>query len=112
MTLRSRRDVLRLAGGLAIGAFVGPGRAAAANRTTDRALSLYSVNTGEHLTVEYFAEGCYQPEALGAVSRLCRDHLTDEVRAIDPTLLDQLFALRTALGSREAYHIVCGYRSA
>ncbi|HXJ34007.1 MAG TPA: DUF882 domain-containing protein [Candidatus Eisenbacteria bacterium] len=111
VTLRSRRDILRLASGFAIGALVGPGRAAASN-WDERALSLYSINTGEYLTVEYFAEGCYQREALSEVNRLCRDHRTGEECAIDPRLLDQLFALRTRLGTREAYQLVCGYRSA
>lgn len=111
VTLRSRREVLRLAGGLAASALFGARGAAAASRTTTRTLSLYSVNTSEHLAVEYFADGGYQPDALKAVSRLLRDHLTDQVHAIDPVLLDQLFVLRSALGARDAFHVVCGYRS-
>ena len=111
VTLRSRREVLRLAGGLAAGTLLGVRGAAAASRADGRALSLYSINTGEHLAVEYYAEGEYQPEALAAVSRLLRDHVNDQVHAIDPALLDQLCVVRDALRTREAFHVVCGYRS-
>lgn len=97
-------------GGLAIGALVGP-RDALAGRSNDRAISLYSVNTGEQLVAEYFQGGRYQSDALDAVSRILRDHRTDETHAIDPALLDQLFVLRTALGGQQSYHVVCGYRS-
>jgi uncharacterized protein YcbK (DUF882 family) len=111
VTLRSRRDVLRLAGGLAVGLVVGPGRAAALARTSVRTLSLYAVNTGDRLVAEYYADGCYQGDVLRAVDRLCRDHRTDETHPIDPALLDQLFLLRTTIGTRAPYHVVCGYRS-
>ena len=47
LSLRSRRDVWRFAGSLAIGAFVGRARVAAATPTGDRVLSLYAANTGE-----------------------------------------------------------------
>lgn len=109
--LRSRRDVLRLAGGLAAGTLLGGGAARAARRPVARTLVLHAVHTGERLSVEYFANGCYQPDALSAVSRLLRDHHTDQVRAIDPALLDQLHRLRLALGRAGSVHVVCGYRS-
>src|SRR5258706_10271511 len=67
----ARRDILRLAGGLATGALFGvPGTAAAAaaaagaperrSAGATRALSLYAVNTGERLSVEYFRAGTYK----------------------------------------------------
>jgi uncharacterized protein YcbK (DUF882 family) len=111
VTLRSRREVLRFAGGLAASVMFGVRGAAAATRAADRVLSLYSVNTGEHLAVQYFADGAYRPDSMTAVSRLLRDHLTDQAHAIDPTLLDQLFVLRSALETQAAFHVVCGYRS-
>lgn len=109
--MRSRREILRLAGGLAVGAVLGPREVVAAMRSSDRAVALYSVNTGEHLVAEYFQGGRYQSDALDAVSHILRDHRTDEAHAIDPTLLDQVSMLARALGSREACHVVCGYRS-
>jgi uncharacterized protein YcbK (DUF882 family) len=109
VTLRSRRDILRLAGGLAAGALFGARGASAASRA--RTLSLYAVNTGEHVILEYPGAGAWAPDALAAVSRLLRDHCTDQTRAIDPALLDQLHALGSALATPEPFHVVCGYRS-
>jgi uncharacterized protein YcbK (DUF882 family) len=111
VTLRNRREVLRLAGGLAVGALLGPRAAGAAARSSDRAVALYSINTGERLDVEYFQSGRYRADALDAVSHLLRDHRTGETHVIDPTLLDQVFVLRRALDTRESCHVVCGYRS-
>ena len=56
VTLRSRREIMRLAGGFAASALLGVRGATAESRATDRTVSLYSVNTGEHLRAEYFAK--------------------------------------------------------
>jgi len=111
VTLRSRRDVLRFAGGLAMGALCAPRRAVAMSRANVRTLTLHAINTGERATAQYFTDGDYQPDALATLNRLLRDHRTDQVHAIDPRLLDVLFALRQAVGSSEPYQVVCGYRS-
>jgi uncharacterized protein YcbK (DUF882 family) len=109
VTLRSRREVLGLAASVA--ALVGA-RDVFAARAPERKLKLYSVHTSEHLAVTYFRAGHYDVEALASVERLLRDHCSDETHAIDPLLLDQLHRLYKALGSRESFHVVCGYRSA
>jgi uncharacterized protein YcbK (DUF882 family) len=111
VTLRSRREVLGLAGSVVASSMLGA-REVLGARTPERALSLYAVHTGERLAVTYFAGGAYRADALSAVSRLLRDHCTDETRAIDVALLDQLHRLRALLGSRAPFHVVCGYRSA
>jgi uncharacterized protein YcbK (DUF882 family) len=112
VTLRSRREVLRLAGGLAAAALFGGRRAFAARPLlADRTLAFLSVNTGEHLRAEYCVAGQYQPDAMRAIGHLLRDHRTDAIHAIDPTLLDQLFTLQRRLEATEPYHVVCGYRS-
>jgi uncharacterized protein YcbK (DUF882 family) len=111
VTLRSRREVLGLAGSVAASALFGA-RDAFAARQRDRALSLYAVHTGEHLAITYFAAGAYQPDALLAVNHLLRDRYTDATHDIDAGLLDQVHRLRATLESRAAVHVVCGYRSA
>lgn len=105
---RGRRDVIKMAA-IAVGTLAGVPTAIASRPS--RALSLYAPHSGERLAVEYCTRGSYQPDALAAVNRLLRDRRTDAVHAIDPALLDQLHQLRRALGSREPWHVVCGYRS-
>jgi uncharacterized protein YcbK (DUF882 family) len=79
--------------------------------TPDRSLSLYSINTGERLAVEYCVRGRYLPDALRAVDELLRDHRTDTVHPIDPKLLDLLFAVRRRLETTSAFEVLSGYRS-
>jgi len=112
VTLRSRREVLRLAGGIAAGALLG-GRSAFGARplVADRTLAFHSIHTGEQLRAEYCVGGRYQPYAMRAIGHLLRDHRTDAEHSIDPTLLDQLFTLQRRLDATEPYHVVCGYRS-
>jgi uncharacterized protein YcbK (DUF882 family) len=105
-----RRDLLRLGGAAMLGLLLGPRRArAVADR--GRSLSFYCLHTGEAGTVEYFAGGRYQPDGLRQIDHLLRDHYTDEVRSIDPELLDLLFVLHEGMSSRAAFHVVSGYRS-
>jgi uncharacterized protein YcbK (DUF882 family) len=40
-----------------------------------------------------------------------RDHRTGEVKAIDPDLLHLLYALKRKLHTRQAFHVISGYRS-
>jgi uncharacterized protein YcbK (DUF882 family) len=76
-----------------------------------RDLSFYCVHTGEQLNIDYFVGGRYEPDALEAIDHLLRDYHNDEICQIDPRVLNQLFDLRRALGSSEAFHVFSGYRS-
>ncbi|MHB8473710.1 MAG: DUF882 domain-containing protein [Gammaproteobacteria bacterium] len=109
-TCLHRRNFLKLgvfaaAGLLAAPAFakIGPLR--------DRPLAFYNMHTGESLRTDYWAAGRYVPEGLAEINYILRDHRTNEVKAIDPALLDLLYALQRNLGSRQAFHIISGYRS-
>ena len=80
--------------------------------TTERALSLYNTHTGEHLhQVVYWKRGSYQRETLHQINYLLRDHRTDEVKIIDPNLLDILHAMRTKIPVDAPFEIISGYRS-
>jgi uncharacterized protein YcbK (DUF882 family) len=105
-----RRDFLRRAVGLAAGMALWP-RTSGAYATRTRWLSLYAVNTGERLRVDYCIDGRYEPQGLRAVDHLLRDFRTDEVYPIDVRALDVLCDVRDTLGTAETYHVVCGYRS-
>lgn len=82
-----------------------------ADAPESRELSFYCVHTGEGLNVDYFVDGRYEPGALEAIDHLLRDYHNDEICQFDPRVLNQLFDLRRALGSTEAFHVFSGYRS-
>ncbi len=111
LRIEGRRDFLRRAVALAAGMALWP-RTSGAYATRTRSLSLYAVNTGENLRVDYCVDGRYEPQCLRALDHLLRDFRTDEVYPIDPRVLDVLCDVRDALGTGDTYHVVCGYRSA
>jgi uncharacterized protein YcbK (DUF882 family) len=78
----------------------------------DRVLSFFNTHTGERLTTAYCCAGEYQPEALQAIDYILRDFRANEIKAIDPTLLDLLHELGGTLDADQPFHIISGYRSA
>jgi uncharacterized protein YcbK (DUF882 family) len=106
----TRRDLLKVGGALALGWMLGPELAEAA-RSPVRTLSLYSIHTGESVKADYFVDGRYQPAELEAIDRVMRDHRTGTIHPMDPAVLDIMFAVRRALGTPEAFHVVSGYRT-
>ena len=77
----------------------------------ERDISFRHRHTGETLSIVYYANGRYIPSALREVNWLLRDFRSDEVKEIDPQLLDLLYAVRQRLESNEAYEVYSGYRS-
>jgi uncharacterized protein YcbK (DUF882 family) len=76
-----------------------------------RALSFENLHTREKLHAEYWANGDYVPDALGAINHLLRDFRTGEVHAIEPKLLDLIALLHLKLESRRPFQVLSGYRS-
>jgi uncharacterized protein YcbK (DUF882 family) len=108
-----RRDFLRL-GMLASAASLFPGSALAAVRhwlPSERSLSFYNIHTREGLEIAYWGQGAYVPTALSEINHILRDHRTDEIRPIDPHLLDLLYAIQKTLAANSPFHILSGYRS-
>lgn len=89
------------------GPIAGPCGAAAVNRS----LRLLNTHTGERLACTYLENGQLLPDALAAINHILRDHRTDEVKPIDPDLLDLMNVLADKVGSLESFHIISGYRS-
>jgi uncharacterized protein YcbK (DUF882 family) len=87
------------------------GASTAAAPSVPRSLSFFNTHTGERLETVYWCEGAYRPEALGAIDHILRDHRTEEVKKIDPGLLDVLHSIRTTIGSETPFHVISGYRS-
>jgi uncharacterized protein YcbK (DUF882 family) len=79
--------------------------------TRHRSLALYNLHTGERCAADYVTHGQYDRECLKTISWVLRDYRTDEVHAIDPGVLDLLFAIRAQLETDDELHIVSGYRS-
>jgi uncharacterized protein YcbK (DUF882 family) len=76
-----------------------------------RALSFYNLHTGETLRTVYFENGEYVPGALLEVNYFFRDFRANQVRAIDPRLLDLLDRIHHALDTSQPFNLISGYRS-
>ncbi len=76
-----------------------------------RSLSFLHTHTGETLSCVYYQEGVYDAATLARVNHFLRDFRTDEVHAIDPGVLDILFAVRLRADRDDPFHVISGYRS-
>lgn len=118
----------RQAAGLHRRSFLGLGAAAAATvlvpsrafasgpatpvtKAVERTLSFFNTHTGERLKTVYCCGGRYEPEALKQINHILRDFRVNEVKPIDPTLLDLLHELGGSLEVDQPFHIISGYRS-
>ena len=79
--------------------------------TFERSLAFRHRHTDERLNLVYYEDGRYLPEAIDEISSLLRDFRTDEVKQIDPALLDFLYALNLRLESDRPFEVYSGYRS-
>jgi uncharacterized protein YcbK (DUF882 family) len=77
----------------------------------EKTVALYNTHTGESINAVYWFRGQYLPEAMSAVDRILRDHRTDEVKPIDPQLLDLLHAISEELDCTQPFDIISAYRS-
>jgi uncharacterized protein YcbK (DUF882 family) len=112
----ARRDFLRQAALAVSGAAIarvagGAVRPRRSPRSEEKRLSFYNTHTAESVDTVYWAEGVYVPEGLRLIDRVLRDHRTGAVLPMDRRLLDLLFDLRGALGTRQPFQIISGYRS-
>ncbi len=107
-----RRAFLGL-GAAAAAAALMPSRleASTAAKLPERSLSFFHTHTGERLKVAYCCGGQYQPDRLQEVNHLLRDFRVNEIRAIEPKLLDLLYELGGTLGTDQPFHVISGYRS-
>jgi uncharacterized protein YcbK (DUF882 family) len=78
----------------------------------ERVLSFFNTHTGERLKTAYCCGGSYRPEALKEINHILRDFRANEIKPIDPKLLDLLHELGGTLETDQSVHIISGYRSA
>jgi len=114
----SRRSLLRLGGAVAVTAGITPAHALTSpaiiglRELNTRKLSFDCIQTGEKLkNVTYWTEGSYEPQAMAAINHSLRDFLNNEVRTIDPGVLDVLHRIGRSLETDCRFEIICGYRS-
>lgn len=110
----NRRRFLGI-GAAAAAAAVVPSRVRAATvpktGVPERVLSFFNTHTGERLKAAYCCGGVYRPEVLQQVNHILRDFRANEIKPIDPTLLDLLHELGGTLETDQPFHIISGYRS-
>lgn len=78
----------------------------------ERQLQFYNPNTGETFRQTYWTpRDGYVREAIGQISWALRDHHNDQVKAFDPNVLDQLYAVQLQLGLNQPINVISAYRS-
>jgi len=77
----------------------------------ERQLAFHHTHTGKRLDVVYKRNGKYVPEALSDINAFLFDFRTGDVAEMDPNLIDLIYDLREALGSKGTYEIISAYRS-
>jgi uncharacterized protein YcbK (DUF882 family) len=77
----------------------------------ERFVRLVNAHTGEGVETVYWRDGDYLGDPMHQVSRVLRDHLSNDVHPIDPRLIDLLADLRQSVGSSAPFQVISGYRS-
>lgn len=104
----SRRSFLQC---LTAAAVLYPASRAFGSICPDRSLELYNIHTDESLEVTYCVGGRYDADALEQINYLMRCHYTNEVKTIDPGVLDLLCDIRDRVGGNGPVEIISAYRS-
>ena len=108
----SRRSFLTRSAAAAAGSLLLPSaKSVASILSTERTLHFHNVNTDEELTLKCCPEKEYDRDTRIRFSSLLRDHHADEVREMDPGLIDIFFALTAFTGAKGSFKILSGYRS-
>jgi uncharacterized protein YcbK (DUF882 family) len=76
-----------------------------------RTLSFYNVHTQESLEIKYWEKGKYLGASLRKINYIFRDYRADEIKTIDPRILDLLYCMRLKIRTHDPFHIVSAYRS-
>lgn len=105
----NRRQVL--SSGLAFGsALVTPAIAQAA-APYKRTLRMQSLNSGERLTITYWADGTHLAETFSAINWFMRDLRTNTTTQMSTDLLDLMWEVDQLTPSRAPLYTMSGYRS-
>ncbi len=76
-----------------------------------RFLYFLALHTMESVRLPFWSSGDYMEQNLARIDHVLRDHRTQEVHAIDTSLLDYVHALVMSLDPEAPVHVISGYRS-
>jgi uncharacterized protein YcbK (DUF882 family) len=76
-----------------------------------RTLKLYFIHTRERAEITFKRDGKFIPSGLAQINKFLRDWRKNESTKMDPRVIDLLWEVYQASGSRDYIHIICGYRS-
>lgn len=108
----TRRAFLTRAGLAAVGTLLMPKADVLAQAfSRERTISLHNVHTDEELTITCCPQQNYDRQTLQRFNEFLRDHHSEEIRDMDPALLDLLYAVSVFTGSTGTFKILSGYRS-
>jgi len=111
-TAISRRTFLKRSSLAAVAGLMMPSLSEAYTALSrDRTLRFLNTNTEEELIIKCSPEKDYDRETKQRFSSLMRDHHADEVREMDPALIDVFFALSALTGASGTFKVLSGYRS-
>jgi uncharacterized protein YcbK (DUF882 family) len=77
----------------------------------ERSLALYNPRTKESFKGVYWRNGDFVAGTMKNIYHIMRDTRTDEIKQIDPDLLDLIFKISIKLESKAPFHVISGYRS-
>ena len=108
----NRRDFLKLGVATTLGTLLPINAFAAGQRNSaiERVLAFHNLHTGESLRACFFKDHTYQTSAMAQINHILRDHRTNVVKAIDPDLLDLLFAVDQQIPEKTVFQVISGYR--
>ena len=98
---------LALAAALGITSLVSPPAEAESTRT----LTFRQMHTGETQTITFKRNGRFDSAAMKKVNYMLRDWRRNETTRMDPRLLDLVWEVQQATGSKGPIHVLSGYRS-
>lgn len=99
-----------LAASLVLGLAVIFGSASSASAET-RTLKIYFLHTKERAEITYKKNGRYIKSGLQQINHMLRDWRRNEPTNMDPRLIDLLWEVYRASGSRDYIHVVSAYRA-
>jgi len=79
--------------------------------TGDRELSFVHTHTGKSVSLVYFRNGAYVPQALETLNRFLSDFRSGEVVKMDPRLFDILYQIKMLSGTRSPFQVISAFRS-